>query len=253
MHLLAEHEGFKAHLRGDGIHHIRPGQQGERRAVRGNDPDAATCGVVGQIAAFFPGNDIRMRFYPDMSKRVCGQGRFQHGAERSFVRAAERHAGVSHGLIENQHTGSRYVSPYPLRRVGSVVVLAQVIADNAPHGAPGGRHQLRCFPAGSIEQVLQIGRLPGVIVDARMVHHQRERLRSLAAQVKGAQKAVLQSDVREVVLSRVAAGLVRCGFMAPAENIGLPPKDFFAMAESFNESEKFFLSGRWHGKTYSYG
>ena len=49
-----------------------------------------------------------------------------------------------------------------------------------------------------------------------MVHHQRERLYSLAAHVQGAQKTVLQRDVGEVVPGGVATGLVRCWFMAPA-------------------------------------
>ena len=104
--------------------------------------------------------------------------------------------------------------------MGSVVVLAQIMPDNVPHGAPGGIQQLRRFPAGSIEKILQVGRLRGVIVDARMVLHQREGLRPLAAQVKGAQKAVLKRDVGEIVLGGVATGLVRCWFMAPAENTG---------------------------------
>ena len=51
-----------------------------------------------------------------------------------------------------------------------------------------------------------------------MIHDQRERLRPLAAKVKGAQKTVLKRDVREVMLSGVATGLVRCGLVAPAED-----------------------------------
>ena len=102
--------------------------------------------------------------------------------------------------------------------MGSVVVLAQIMPDNVPHGAPGGIQQLRRFPAGSIEQILQIGRFPGVVIDARMVHNQRERLRPLAAKVKGAQKTVLKRDVGEIMLSGVAPGLVRCRLVAPAND-----------------------------------
>ena len=101
-----------------------------------------------------------------------------------------------------------------------MAVLAQIMPNDVPHGQPCGIHQLRRFPTGSIEQILQVGRLPGVVIDARMVHHQRERLRPLAAKVKGAQKTVLQRDIGEVVPGGIATGLVRCWFMAPANDAG---------------------------------
>ena len=56
-----------------------------------------------------------------------------------------------------------------------------------------------------------------------MIHDQRERLRPLAAKVKGAQEAVLKRDVREVMLSGIATGLVRCGLVAPASNQHFSP------------------------------
>ena len=218
MDFPAEHEGLKAHLGGDRVDCIRPGQQGERRIIFRNDPHAAPGGMVGKIAALFPGNDIRMRFYPDMGKRICRQDFFQHGPKRGLVRTAQRDAGVTHRLVENQHAGSRCYLPQTLRRIGSVVVLAQIMPNDVPRGAPGGIHQLRRFPPGSIEKVLQVGRLSGIVIDARMIHYQRERLRPLAAKVKGAQKTVLKRDVGEVIPGSVATGLIRCGFMAPAND-----------------------------------
>ena len=164
-----------------------------------------------------------MRFYPDMGKRVCLQDFFQHGPKRGLVRAAQRDAGVAYRLVENQHTGSRRCLPQTLRRIGSVVVLAQIMPNDVPHGAPGGIQQLRRFPAGSIEKILQIGWFSGIVIDARMIHDQRERLRPLAAKVKGAQEAVLKRDVREVMLSGIATGLVRCGLVAPASNQHFSP------------------------------
>ena len=159
-----------------------------------------------------------MRFYPDMGKRICRQDFFQHAPKRGLIRTAQRDAGIAHSLVENQYTRSRCCLPQTLRRIGSVVVLAQIMPNDVPHGAPGGIQQLRRFPAGSIEKSLQIGWFSGVIVDARMVHHQRERLRPLAAKVKGAQKAVLKRDVGEIIPGSVATGLVRCGLVAPAED-----------------------------------
>ena len=95
--------------------------------------------------------------------------------------------------------------------------------NDVPHGAPGGIQQLRRFPAGSVEKVLQVGRLSGIVINARMIHDQRERLRPLAAKAKGAQEAVLKRDVGEVMLSGVATGLVRCGLVAPASNQHFSP------------------------------
>ena len=86
--------------------------------------DMGLGGMVGKIAAIFPGNDIRMCFYPDMGKRVGSQGFFQHGPKCDLVRAAQRDAGIAHSLVENQHAGSRCCLPQILRRIGSVVVLA---------------------------------------------------------------------------------------------------------------------------------
>ena len=220
MDFLAEHEGLKAHLGRDRVHHIHTGQQGERRIIFRNDLYAVPGGIVTKIAAFFSCNDIRMCFYPDMGKRVCSQDFFQHGLKRGLVCTAQCDAGVAHSLVENQYTRSRRCLPQTLRRIGSVAVLAQIMPNDVPHGAPGGIHQLRRFPPGSIEKVLQVGRLSGVIVNARMVHDQREWLRPLAAQVKGAQEAVLKRNVREIIPGGVATGLVRCGLVAPANNAG---------------------------------
>ena len=47
MDFPAEHEGLKAHLGGDRVDCIRPGQQGERRISFRNDPHAAAGGMVG--------------------------------------------------------------------------------------------------------------------------------------------------------------------------------------------------------------
>ena len=95
--------------------------------------------------------------------------------------------------------------------------------NDVPHGAPGGIQQLRRFPAGSIEKILQIGWFSGIVIDARMIHDQREWLRPLAAKVKGTQEAVLKRNVREIIPGGVATGLVRCGLVAPASNQHFSP------------------------------
>ena len=158
-----------------------------------------------------------MHFDPDVFFGVVCQRVIQHLPEGVLLCAAKSDTDIAVRLIKYQHAGRRRFPPYRLRRIGSVVVLAQVIADDVPHGVPGGSHQFWRFPAGGIEKVFQIGRFPGVVVDACMVHHQREGLRPLTAQVKGAQKTVLQCDVGEVVLSGVTPGLVCCGLVAPTD------------------------------------
>ncbi|WP_206215321.1 hypothetical protein [Desulfovibrio sp. ZJ200] len=79
-----------------------------------------------------------------------------------------------------------------------------------------------------------------------MIHHQRERRRPLAAEIKGAQKAVIQSDVGEVVLSRVAAGLVRRGFVASAEDERRRKDLLFLLQKSIGSPERKFFGKTEH-------
>ena len=97
-----------------------------------------------------------------------------------------------------------------------MIILAQIVTLDSFNGMLGGLQLSFQIPSGAVQQILQIGWLSGVVVDAGMVNYKGKRLRPLASEIKGAQEAVFKCDIGKVMFCRVASRPVSCRFVAPA-------------------------------------
>ena len=100
-----------------------------------------------------------------------------------------------------------------------MIILAQIVTLDSFNGMLGGLQLSFQIPSGAVQQILQIGWLSGVVVDAGMVNYKGKRLRPLTSEIKGAQEAVFKRDIGKVMLCRIITGFVSCGLMAPAYNL----------------------------------
>ena len=99
-----------------------------------------------------------------------------------------------------------------------MIILAQIVTLDSFNGMLGGLQLLFRFPSGAVQQILQIGWLSGIVVNAGMVNYKGKRLRPLASKIKGAQEAVFKRDIRKVMLCRIITGFISRRFVAPADN-----------------------------------
>ena len=97
-----------------------------------------------------------------------------------------------------------------------MIILAQIVTLDSFNGMLDGLQLPFQIPSGAGQQILQIGWLSGVVVDAGMVNYKGKRLRPLASEIKGAQEAVFKRDIGKVMFCRVASRPVSCRFVAPA-------------------------------------
>ena len=219
VHFLTKQQGLKAHLGGDCVHNISLSKKGKRRNILCDDRNASSLRRLGQIALLFPRKHIGMRLDEQPGGGKPHLRVVQHSCETFSIGTAKRNAGIPLCLIKDKNTRARSITKQFFSSTRRMIILAQIVTLDSFNGMLGGLQLPFQIPSGAGQQILQIGWLSGVVVDAGMVNYKGKRLRPLASEIKGAQEAVFKRDIGKVMLCRIITGFVSCGLMAPAYNL----------------------------------
>ena len=222
MYFLCEQQGFKTHLRGDCVHNISLSKKGKRRNILCDDRNASSLRRLGQIALLFPRKHIGMRLDEQTGVGKPHLRIVQHSCETFSIGTAKRNAGIPLCLIKDKNTRARSITKQSFSSTRRMIILAQIVTLDSFNGMLSGLQLLFRFPSGAVQQILQIGWLSGIVVNAGMVNYKRKRLRPLASEIKGAQEAVFKRDIGKVMLCRIITGFISRRFVAPACDHCLP-------------------------------
>ena len=121
-------------------------------------------------------------------------------------------------LIKDKNTRARSITKQSFSSTRRMIILAQIVTLDSFNGMLGGLQLPFQIPSGAVQQILQIGWLSGVVVDAGMVNYKGKRLRPLTSEIKGAQEAVFKRDIGKVMFQGITSCLIGCGFVAPADD-----------------------------------
>ena len=218
VHFLTKQQGLKAHLGGDCVHNISLSKKGKRRNILCDDRNASSLRRLGQIALLFPRKHIGMRLDEQPGGGKSHLRVVQHSFETFSIGTAKRNAGIPLCLIKDKNTRARSITKQSFSSTRRMIILAQIVTLDSFNGMLGGLQLPFQIPSGAVQQILQIGWLSGVVVDAGMVNYKGKRLRPLASESKGAQEAVFKRDIGKVMFQGITSCLIGCGFVAPAYN-----------------------------------
>ena len=147
---------------------------------------AALARDLGEIAALFARDHVRMGLDDQPRVRLVLLGGFQHDAERLSIRETEIDRGIAGGLVNEEDVAlvaREEQAEITLRRG---VVLAEAEGPECLPAAFGASEQFARLPAALFQGLFQPRRPRRIVVDADRVNDQAQRRIVVNAQAIGA-------------------------------------------------------------------
>jgi hypothetical protein len=190
-------------------------EQSDRIHRRGQRAHARIAQLAAEVPGALSRGDVRVRLHDHLGLGVLGERGSEHVRERLGLAPAEAHAEIARGLIDDEHARPR---ARPERARGRLVVLGDArLADPIDRSARA--ISICCERVVLAEHRLEPRGRGRVVVDAEVVHDDRERRLALYAEPERAHEAVLEREEGDAVLERVAARARGVRLLAPADHV----------------------------------